>query len=275
MRVCSAARHDSLAATVVPAVAGGGGDSAMTVLKSRVVSGNAPAAAQIKGPALQEWAAEGVLANMDDVAKAERWDSVLPKVVSDIMKYRGHYIAAPVNVHRVNWLWVNPDAFKKAGAKVPTTWDEFFVAAEALKKCGGLPAPRPLADGVAASACSSAIRRATVRRRRTLPESSASLTRSVTKGAASAAWIACWIRGFPSRSSGSVAEASSGKDFRVAKAAAIAAASAAARSWLAAAAVAAAPATVASWRARAPSMKVVRPMSAPATPASASRSPAA
>jgi hypothetical protein len=44
------------------AVAGGGGDAAMTVLKSRVVSGNAPSAAQIKGPSLQEWAREGVLA---------------------------------------------------------------------------------------------------------------------------------------------------------------------------------------------------------------------
>jgi glucose/mannose transport system substrate-binding protein len=121
------------------AVAGGGGDSAMTVLKSRVVSGNAPAAAQIKGPSLQEWAKEGVLANMDDVAKAEKWDSVLPKAVSDIMKYQGHYIAAPVNVHRVNWLWANPEVFKKAGTKVPTTWDEFFVAAEALKKAGVIP----------------------------------------------------------------------------------------------------------------------------------------
>ncbi|TDM09913.1 MAG: sugar ABC transporter substrate-binding protein [Ideonella sp. MAG2] len=121
------------------AVAGGGGDSAMTVLKSRVVSGNAPAAAQIKGPSLQEWAREGVLANMDDVAKAEKWDESLPKVVSDIMKYKGNYIAAPVNVHRVNWLWANPEAFKKAGAKVPTNWDEFFVAAEALKKAGFTP----------------------------------------------------------------------------------------------------------------------------------------
>ncbi|MCC9647571.1 ABC transporter substrate-binding protein [Rubrivivax sp. JA1029] len=121
------------------AVAGGGGDSAMTVLKSRVVSGNAPAAAQIKGPALQEWAAEGVLANIDDVAKAENWDAVLPKAVADVMKYKGNYIAAPVNVHRVNWLWANPEAFKKAGAKVPTTWDEFFVAAEALKKAGIIP----------------------------------------------------------------------------------------------------------------------------------------
>ena len=121
------------------AVAGGGGDAAMTVLKSRVVSGNAPAAAQIKGPSLQEWAKEGVLANLDPVAKAEKWDELLPKVVSDVMKYKGNYIAVPVNVHRVNWLWANPAAFAKAGTKVPTTWDEFFVAAEALKKAGITP----------------------------------------------------------------------------------------------------------------------------------------
>lgn len=121
------------------AVAGGGGDSAMTVLKSRVVSGNAPSAAQIKGPAIQEWAREGVLANIDDVAKAEKWDAVLPKTVSDIMKYKGSYVAAPVNVHRVNWLWANPAAFKKANVKVPTTWDEFFVAADALQKAGITP----------------------------------------------------------------------------------------------------------------------------------------
>ncbi len=121
------------------AVSGGGGDNAMTVLKSRVVSGNAPAAAQIKGPSLQEWAAEGVLAPIDDVAKAENWDNLLPKVVSDVMKHKGSYIAVPVNVHRVNWLWANPEVFKKAGAKVPTNWDDFFVAAEALKKAGVIP----------------------------------------------------------------------------------------------------------------------------------------
>ncbi|HEY0858950.1 MAG TPA: ABC transporter substrate-binding protein [Albitalea sp.] len=118
------------------AVAGGAGDAAMTVLKSRVVSGNAPAAAQIKGPSIQEWAREGVLANMDDVAKANKWDELLPKTIADGLKYKGNYVAAPVNVHRVNWLWTNPEAFKKAGAKVPTSWDEFFAAAEALKKAG-------------------------------------------------------------------------------------------------------------------------------------------
>lgn len=119
------------------AVAGGGGDNAATVLKSRVVSGNPPAAAQIKGPAIQEWAAEGVLANLDAVAKAEKWDSLLPAVVASVMKHKGTYVAAPVNVHRVNWLWANPDVLKKAGvAGMPKNYDEFFAAADKLKAAG-------------------------------------------------------------------------------------------------------------------------------------------
>lgn len=119
------------------AVAGGGGDNAMTVLKSRVVSGNPPSAAQIKGPAIQEWAQEGVLANLDSVAQAEKWDSLLPQVVANVMKYKGNYVAAPVNVHRVNWVWANPEVLQKAGvAKMPANYDEFFAAADKIKKAG-------------------------------------------------------------------------------------------------------------------------------------------
>jgi len=118
------------------AVAGGGGENAMTVLKSRVVSGKPPTAAQVKGPSIQEWGQEGVLTNLDDVAKGADWDSLLPAVVSNVMKYQGHYVAVPVNVHRVNWMWANPEVFKKAGAKIPTNWDEFAVAAEKIQKAG-------------------------------------------------------------------------------------------------------------------------------------------
>ena len=57
------------------AVAGGGGENAMTALKARVIAGSAPTAAQIKGPSIQEWGKEGVLANIDAVAVAEKWDS--------------------------------------------------------------------------------------------------------------------------------------------------------------------------------------------------------
>ena len=118
------------------AVAGGGGENAMTVLKSRAISGNPPTAAQIKGPAIQEWGDLGFLANIDAVAKANDWDSLLPKVVSDVMKHNGKYVAAPVNVHRVNWMWSNPEVFRAAGATIPTTWDDFMVQAKKVQDAG-------------------------------------------------------------------------------------------------------------------------------------------
>ena len=118
------------------AVSGGGGENAMTVLKARVVAGDPPTAAQIKGPSIQEWANEGVLANLSGVAKAGHWEALLPPVVSNVMKYKGNYVAVPVNVHRVNWMWVNPAVFKKAGATVPKTWAQFPAAADKLQKAG-------------------------------------------------------------------------------------------------------------------------------------------
>jgi len=121
------------------AVAGGGGDTAMTVLRSRAVSGNPPTAAQVKGPQIQQWGDEGVLTNLDAVAQAGKWDQLLPAVVADVMKYEGHYVAVPVNVHRINWMWVNPEVFRKAGAKIPTTWDQFNEAARKIKKAGFIP----------------------------------------------------------------------------------------------------------------------------------------
>jgi glucose/mannose transport system substrate-binding protein len=121
------------------AVAGGGGDTAMTVLRSRAVSGNPPTAAQVKGPQIQQWGDEGVLADLARVAKAEKWDDIIPGVVADIMKYRGQYVAVPVNVHRINWMWVNPEVFKKAGAKVPGTWAELLEACKKIQDAGMIP----------------------------------------------------------------------------------------------------------------------------------------
>ncbi|KMM86093.1 glucose-binding protein [Pseudomonas taetrolens] len=122
------------------AVAGGGGAAAMTVLKTRAVSGNPPSAAQIKGPDLQEWGALGLLSNLDKVSTENKWDTLLSKTVSDTMKYDGHYVAVPVNIHRVNWLWINPEVFKKAGIdKAPTTLDELYAAGDKLKAAGFIP----------------------------------------------------------------------------------------------------------------------------------------
>lgn len=121
------------------AVAGGGGESAMTVLKTRAVSGNPPSAAQIKGHDIQEWGGLGFLTSLDATAKQEKWDDLLPAVVTKVMKWDGEYVAVPVNVHRVNWLWANPEVLEKSGVTVPTTLDEFFVAADKIKAAGFIP----------------------------------------------------------------------------------------------------------------------------------------
>lgn len=122
------------------AVAGGAGGNAMASLKQRVQDGAPPAAALIKGPAIQEWAELNVLANLDAMAQFDKWDELLPKVVADQMKYKGHYVAVPVNVHRVNWLWANAAVLKKAGVvAMPKTWDEFFAAAEKIRVADLVP----------------------------------------------------------------------------------------------------------------------------------------
>jgi len=121
------------------AVAGGAGGNAMPVLKSRAVSGNPPTAAQVKGPQIQQWGDEGVLTNLNDVAKAANWDKLLPSVVAQVMKYKGNYVAVPVNVHKINWMWANPEVFRKAGAQIPTTWKEFETACKKIKAAGFIP----------------------------------------------------------------------------------------------------------------------------------------
>ncbi|WP_290906218.1 ABC transporter substrate-binding protein [Halomonas sp.] len=121
------------------AVAGGGGETAMTVLKSRAMSGNPPSAAQIKGPEIQEWGELGLLGDLDAVAEAEGWNDLLPETVAEIMRHNGQYVAVPVNVHRVNWLWANPEVLDAAGVAMPTTLDELFEVAGAIREAGYIP----------------------------------------------------------------------------------------------------------------------------------------
>jgi len=121
-------------------IAGGGGDAAMTALRARVIAGNPPTAVQLKGPGIQEWAQEGALNDVDAVATKENWDSVLPPALASIMKYEGKYVAAPVNIHRVDWLWANPEVLAKVDVtEMPKTWDEFNAVADKLQAAGITP----------------------------------------------------------------------------------------------------------------------------------------
>ncbi|MGK6311684.1 ABC transporter substrate-binding protein [Neorhizobium sp. DT-125] len=117
-------------------VAGGAGSAAMTALRARVTAGDPPTAVQLLGFDLRDWAEMGVAANLDDLAAKEGWDKVIPAALQDFSKYDGHWIAAPVNIHSTNWLWINKAALDKAGGKVPTNIDELITLLDAFKAQG-------------------------------------------------------------------------------------------------------------------------------------------
>jgi glucose/mannose transport system substrate-binding protein len=116
------------------AIAGGGGANAMTVLKTRVVSGTAPAVVQMRGPVVQDWAEQGVLVPLDSIAGS--WSKELPAAIDATLKFQGHYYAAPHWIHRVNWMYLNKPLLDKVGGTVPTNWDEFFALCDKLKSAG-------------------------------------------------------------------------------------------------------------------------------------------
>ena len=120
-------------------IAGGGGDAAMTTLKARVTAGNAPTAVQMLGFDIQDWAAQGSLANLNDVAAAEGWDAVVPSALQAFSKYDGNGGASPVNVHSTNWVWISKSALDAAGGSAPTTWEELVSVLDAMKANGITP----------------------------------------------------------------------------------------------------------------------------------------
>ena len=117
-------------------VAGGGGEQAMTALRARVTAGNPPTAVQMLGFDITDWAKQGVVADLNDLAAKEGWDKVVPPALQAFSKYDGKWVAAPVNVHSTNWVWANKEIFDKLGLKQPTNWDELIADLDAIKAAG-------------------------------------------------------------------------------------------------------------------------------------------
>ena len=120
-------------------VAGGGGEQAMTALRARVTAGNPPTAVQALGFDITDWAKQGVVGDLGDVASKEGWDKVVPTALQNFSKHDGKWIAAPVNVHSTNWMWINKAALDQAGGKAPETWDELIAVLDKMKANGISP----------------------------------------------------------------------------------------------------------------------------------------
>ena len=121
-------------------IAGGGGDAARTVAKTRILGGKPPTIMQWHlGLSLRQLAEEGLLGDVDEVARAGDWDQVLPPLLVANAKVDGHYVAIPVDIHGENWLWTNTKVLAAAGVAVPRSWPEFNAAAAKIRQAGYIP----------------------------------------------------------------------------------------------------------------------------------------
>lgn len=128
------ADHSSWQVDTIP---GGSGGGASIVLKSRVLSGDAPDVAQLNGPVtLREWADLGLLHEVDAVADAGKWDAVLHPAVMALVRPRSHVVAAPLGIHRINTLFYNRALLTRYGLTPPRSWDEFERTAVRLQRAG-------------------------------------------------------------------------------------------------------------------------------------------
>ncbi|TAX14167.1 ABC transporter substrate-binding protein [Rhizobium ruizarguesonis] len=120
-------------------VDGGGGDAAMTALKAMVAAGTYPTASQMLGYTVLDYAQAGVMGDLTETAKKEGWDKSVPAALQKFSVYDGKWVAAPVNVHSVNWLWINKAVMDKIGGTQPKTFDELIALLDKAKAAGVIP----------------------------------------------------------------------------------------------------------------------------------------
>ena len=119
-------------------VAVAGNENQRTLLRTKLMKGDAPGVAQIVGDIEQFADQRDKLFDLSAIAKEENWDAVLPKVIQEYAKIgSGQYAAVPLNVHRLSVMYTNKAVLDKLGEKqAPTTWDEFFRVADKAKAAG-------------------------------------------------------------------------------------------------------------------------------------------
>jgi glucose/mannose transport system substrate-binding protein len=120
-------------------VAGGGGEGAMTALKAMVAAGNPPTASQILGYFAVDYAEAGKLGDITSLATKEDWAKVVPTALQKFTTTNGKWDAVPVNIHSVNWVWLNKAVMDKIGGAEPKTFDDFVALLDKAKAAGVIP----------------------------------------------------------------------------------------------------------------------------------------
>lgn len=122
------------------AVAGGSGTNAQSVLQARLAGGNPPDTWQGNAGAafMNQYVDPGFVEDITSLYESEGWADKVPPAVLDLIRKDGKYYAVHVGIQRCNEVWYNKKLLAKHGIEIgdSLTWDQWFPAAEKLKKAG-------------------------------------------------------------------------------------------------------------------------------------------
>ena len=119
----------------------GSGDVARPIIISRILGGNPMGATQLNpGHDADELIKAGLMTDLTDLAKKEKWDEILrPKTQLASCTVDGKVWCVPVNLHSAQWMWTNRKVFTDNGMEPPKNFAELVADAPKLKEKGIQP----------------------------------------------------------------------------------------------------------------------------------------
>lgn len=109
----------------------------MNKLRADIIAGRPPAASQLKGPEIRSWSAIAGTVDLDSQVVGTDYEKMIPAALAALHRPKGHWIAVPLQIYRVNTLYASKAALDKIGATaLPRTWDEFNAMAAKMKAAG-------------------------------------------------------------------------------------------------------------------------------------------
>ena len=112
----------------------------MNKLRARILAGDPPAASQLKGPEIAAWSKIAPTVDITPEVQAVGYPAHVPEELARTCQPAGHWIALPLQIYRINTLFVSTKGMQRAGLDTPpATWAEFNAAAEKMQAAGMTP----------------------------------------------------------------------------------------------------------------------------------------
>jgi len=112
----------------------------MNKLRAQIMAGDPPAISQLKGPEIAAWSKIAPTVDISPLVKAAGYADKVSADLGKSCQPAGHWIALPLQVYRLNTLFMSTKGMERAKiSKPPATWAEFNEVAEKMKAAGMTP----------------------------------------------------------------------------------------------------------------------------------------